>query len=128
MEAVLTGEPQFIVLYVSFLITTVQAGYINRLEGMIIERKKKQLPVDYSWVKNWRVLLLAWWILTGGAVALLLLRVFPSIFFDDIVEKSHLYFVSVDFLVLLTLLVGYILLAVVAGRAWKFRRAGRFPL
>jgi hypothetical protein len=112
MEPPLHGVPQFIVTSITFLITSNQAAYLNRLDEMIYNAKGHISPKTY-WTWFW--LLLAWWVLTGGAL-LGVIRILASVFWDE-------WFVF-DGFILWVMAAGYGLLAYVAARSWRFSSWG----
>ena len=120
MEAILTGTPQFIVTSVTVLITSSQAAYINRLQEMIQTRIKAGNWSNFNRFRwNWYLLISGWWCLTVSGILLVCLRIIPSAFVTDSVEKVSSYFIWVDIILTFLLLIGYSLLAAVAFLAWK---------
>ncbi len=120
-EAVLTGAPQFIMTALTFLVTTNQAGFILRLEGVIAKAidDKKDITRHRA---NWQIFLVGWWILTGTAIGTIFIRIIPSMFIDDPHERINLWFIIWDFLILFSTAVGYALLAAVALRSWDWNK------
>ncbi len=120
-EAVLTGIPQFVLTSLTFLVTTTQANYILRLEGVIAKAidDKKDITRHRA---NWHIFLVGWWMLTGTAIGTIFIRIIPSMFIDDPHERINLWFIIWDFLILFSTAVGYALLAVVALRSWDWNK------
>lgn len=115
MPVLLDGSPQFIIASINVLITSSQASYLIRLDGIIKERL--EIKKDITKHKTtWFFLLLAWWILTGTAIFTFAARIIPSI----ILEKDHSLFTVIDPIIIIGTFVGYCILAVVAARSWKW--------
>lgn len=132
-EAILTGVPQFIIASITFLTTTAQARYLldleqktkdrikTEIEKKTINKKHKDEEIT-KFIRNWHLLLFAWWILTPTAIVTLILRIFPSIFIDDCDEKFHTWFIWLDLAIIIGTFVGYSLLALAAYNAWDWNK------
>lgn len=120
-ESILTGVPQFIIASINFLITSSQATYLLKLEEEIERRIYKGKGIKKH-KRNWRILLSAWWILTGTAIFTLFFRILPSMFVDNDIEKQCDYFFCLDFIIIFGTFIGYFLLATVAFFAWEWSK------
>lgn len=127
MESILSGAAQYIIASINMLITISQSTYIMNLESLTakritdIETKKKTGNID-RYKTNWHILLLAWWMLAGMAILTLAFRIIPSIFVGDETEKYHPWFITLDFIIVAGTLFGYLLLASLSFRAWKWNK------
>lgn len=115
MPALLDGSPQFIIASINVLITSSQASYLIRLDGIIRERLKNKKDITRH-KTTWFFLLLAWWVLTGTAIFTFAARIIPSI----MLKNDHLYFTVCDPIIIIGTFAGYCILAVVAARSWKW--------
>lgn len=121
MEPLLGDTGQFIVASVTYLITATVAQYVLRLEGIgreLIEKGEKGGTVDTSRltviVNRWRWLWSGWWLLTAAAIAAAV-RILVSPLYQAL---------WLDVVVLVLMLAGYIALAVVAWKSWKWSQFG----
>lgn len=125
MESVLSGAAQYIIASINMLITIAQSKYIMNLESLTAKRitdieAKKTSGTIKRYKTNWHILLLAWWMLAATAIFTLTFRIIPSIFVGDETEKYHPWFITMDFIIVAGTLIGYLLLASIAFRAWKW--------
>ena len=125
MESILSGAGQYIIASINMLITIAQSKYIMNLEHLTAKRitaiEEKKISGGIKRYKvNWHILLLAWWTLAGTAILTLAFRIIPSIFVGDETEKYHPWFITIDFIIVAGTLFGYLLLASLAFRAWKW--------
>ncbi len=127
MESILSGAAQYIIASINMLITIAQSTYIMNLEHLtakrITEIETKKITGNINRYKaNWHILLLAWWLLAGMAILTLAFRIIPTLFVGDQTEKYHPWFISIDFIIIVGTLSGYLLLASLAFRAWKWNK------
>lgn len=125
MESLLSGIPQYVIASINLLITINQSTYIMSLEQLIADRIRLiESDKKYRSLKrhkaNWHLLLAAWWMLAGTAIITLLLRIIPSMFFDDATELTHPWFIFIDFVIIIGTFVGYLFLLTIVYRAWKW--------
>ena len=120
-QAVLTGPPQFILASINFLITSSQAQYILSLEKEAADAITGSKDVTRHRT-NWHILLWAWWTLTLTALVTVVLRIIPAMYVARDLQLNHSWFVTVDLIIIISTAVGYGLLALFAGRAWKWNK------
>jgi hypothetical protein len=119
MEAPLHGPPQFIVTSITFLITSNQAAYLNRLDQLF---HSKHGAITVRELSTWKCLLLAWWVLTFSALlGAIRILVFAWSSLASPVESTVF-----DGVILSVMTVGYVLLAYVALRSWKCTKWGEY--
>ncbi|NIP37934.1 MAG: hypothetical protein GWO07_02690 [Candidatus Dadabacteria bacterium] len=125
MESLLSGIPQYIIASINILITINQSTYIMGLERLIADRIRQTETDGITRTikrhkENWHLLIAAWWMLASTAVALIIFRIIPSMYFDDATELTHPWFIAVDFMIIFGTLLGYFLLLAIAFRSWKW--------
>lgn len=112
MEAILDGTPQFIVASINALITSSQAGYLNRLDDMFHGKSPPKLPVRVQW----HMLLAGWWILTVTTIVTVFRIGFGAMSSYDATDSA---FVRLDLAIVSLMGLGYCWIAVVALLAWR---------
>ena len=112
MKTLLSGNAQFIVTSITFLIASGQSAYVNRLKKILRDKDFKGTKPQWRHIHvTYRWLLCFWWLTvlaaTGGGVRILLVLI-------DF-ETNWL-----DGGIIVVMLTGYLFGAYVGGRSWKW--------